>query len=61
MELDELSTMAQERQMDTGRKSPFQGGNTMTRGRPVKRRKRGNHEGSIYVANRNGIKYWVFQ
>ncbi len=33
----------------------------MTRGRPVKRRKRGNHEGSIYVANRNGIKYWVFQ
>jgi len=33
----------------------------MTRGRPVKRRKRRNKEGSIYVANRNGIKYWAFQ
>ena len=33
----------------------------MTRGRPVKRRKRRNKEGSIYVAKRNGIKYWAFQ
>ena len=33
----------------------------MTRGRPVKRRKRRNKEGSIYVAKRSGIKYWAFQ
>ena len=32
----------------------------MTRGRPVKRRKRGDNEGSIYTATRrNGIKYWL--
>ena len=33
----------------------------MTRGRPVKRRKRSDGEGSIYSTKRNGIKYWAVQ
>ena len=31
----------------------------MTRGRPVKRRKRSTGEGSIYTAYRGDIKYWL--
>ena len=33
----------------------------MTKGRPVKRRRRSDNEGSIYQANRNRIKYWAVQ
>ena len=31
----------------------------MTRGRPVKRRKRSSGEGSIYTAYRGDVKYWL--
>jgi hypothetical protein len=33
----------------------------VTRGRPVKRKKRTSGEGSIYARTVNGSKYWVFQ
>ena len=33
----------------------------MTRGRPVKRRKRSSGEGSIYKRVIKGVEYWVFQ